>query len=55
MVDPLADTDAFLSSMERYAALGIELVEITPLVENPASWAGRLGERVVPRLADLSA
>ena len=53
MADPLADTDAFLSSMEDYAALGIDLVEVMPLVEDPAAWAGRLGERVVPRLAEL--
>ena len=53
MVDPVADPDAFLTSMEQYAALGIELVEVMPLVEDPAAWAAELGERVVPRLAEL--
>jgi len=53
MADPLADPDGFLRSMEPYAALGIELVEITPLVEDPAAWAGRLGHKVVPGLAQL--
>jgi len=53
MVDPVADPDAFLTSMERYAALGIELVEVMPLVEDPAAWVAELGERVVPRLAEL--
>jgi hypothetical protein len=53
MADPLADPDGFLRSMEPYAALGIELVEITPLVEDPAAWAGRLGDKVVPGLAQL--
>jgi F420-dependent oxidoreductase-like protein len=53
MTDPVADPDAFLTSMERYADLGIELVEVMPLVEDPASWAAELGERVVPRLAEL--
>jgi len=53
MVDPLVDTDAFLRSMESYAALGIDLVEITPLVEDPVAWAARLGDRVVPGLAQL--
>lgn len=53
MGDPLADVDAFLGSMEQYAALGIELVEVMPLVEDPAAWAERLGREVVPRLADL--
>ncbi len=53
MVDPLVDTDAFLRSMESYAALGIDLVEITPLVEDPVAWAARLGDRVVPGLLQL--
>jgi F420-dependent oxidoreductase-like protein len=53
MVDPLVDTDAFLRSMESYAALGIDLVEITPLVEDPVAWVDRLGDRVVPGLAQL--
>ncbi len=53
MVDPLADTDAFLRTMEPLAALGIELIEITPLVEDPVAWAERLGDRVVPGLAEL--
>jgi len=53
MTDPVADPDGFLASMEEYAALGISLVEVMPLVEDPATWAARLGESVVPRLADL--
>ena len=55
MVDPLGDVDGFLSTMERYAALGIDLVEVMPLVEDPVAWAGRLGELVVPRLSELGA
>ncbi len=53
MADPLTDVDGFLASMERFAGLGIGLVEVTPLVEDPVAWAGRLGEQVVPRLAGL--
>jgi F420-dependent oxidoreductase-like protein len=53
MVDPMTDVDGFLSSMETYAALGVDLVEVMPLVEDPVAWAGRLGEQVVPRLAEL--
>lgn len=53
MTDPLQDVDGFLATMERYAALGVELVEVMPLVEDPVAWAGRLGEEVVPRLAEL--
>jgi len=55
MADPLSDVDGFLASMEEYAALGIDLVEVMPLVEDPVSWAERLGELVVPRLAELGA
>ena len=53
MADPLNDVDGFLASMERYAALGIQLVEVMPLVEDPVAWASRLGEQIVPRLAEL--
>jgi F420-dependent oxidoreductase-like protein len=53
MTDPLSDVDGFLATMERYAALGVGLVEVMPLVEDPVAWAGRLGEEVVPRLAGL--
>ena len=48
MVDPLADVDGFLASMEQYAALGIEMVEVMPLVEDPVAWVTRLGERSCP-------
>ncbi len=51
--DPLADVDAFLASMEGYAKLGIDLVEVMPLVPDPAAWVEQLGEQVVPKLADL--
>ena len=53
MADPLADVDGFVASMEPYAALGVDLVEVTPLVEDPVAWAERLGDAVVPRLAEL--
>ncbi len=51
--DPLDDVDAFVSTMERYAALGIELVELMPPGPDPAGWVAHLGEEVVPKLADL--
>jgi alkanesulfonate monooxygenase SsuD/methylene tetrahydromethanopterin reductase-like flavin-dependent oxidoreductase (luciferase family) len=53
MTDPVADPDGFLASMEAYARLGVRLVEVMPLVEDPVLWAARLGELVVPRLAEL--
>jgi F420-dependent oxidoreductase-like protein len=53
MQDPLLDEDAFVAGMEEYAKLGVGLVEVMPLVPDPASWVARLGERVVPALRDL--
>ncbi len=53
MQDPLVDEDAFVAGMEEYAKLGVGLVEVMPLVPDPASWVARLGERVVPALRDL--
>jgi F420-dependent oxidoreductase-like protein len=48
MADPLADVDGFLASMEEYAALGVAMVDV-----DPVSYVTRLGEEVVPRLAEL--
>ncbi|WP_214105129.1 LLM class F420-dependent oxidoreductase [Acrocarpospora catenulata] len=53
--DPLADTDAFLAEMERYAAIGIDHVQLVPSTSDPVAFAGQLGERVIPRLADITA
>jgi F420-dependent oxidoreductase-like protein len=51
--DPLEDVDGFISSMAEYAGLGIELVELMPMGPDPAGWVAQLGERVVPKLAEL--
>jgi len=53
MSDPLGDTDGFLASMEEYAALGIQMVDVMPLVEDPVAFVSRLGDEVVPRLAEI--
>ncbi len=52
-LDPAADPDAFLSAMAEYAALGIDLVTIYPLTEDPVAWTTTVVQDVVPRLADL--
>jgi F420-dependent oxidoreductase-like protein len=52
--DPLADTDAFLAEMERYAALGIDHVQFAPPASDPVGFTEQLGERVIPRLAEIS-
>jgi len=51
--NPLDDIDGFLRSMEEYAKLGIELVEIMPLVPDPAAWVTEIGQAVVTRMAEL--
>jgi F420-dependent oxidoreductase-like protein len=53
--NPLDDLDAFLASMEEYAALGIQQVELMPPGPDPVAWVTELGERVVPKLAQVGA
>ena len=49
----LDDADAFLSTMEQYAAIGIDLVTTAPSDPDPAAWVARTTAAVVPRLATL--
>lgn len=49
----LEDADAFMASMDEYAKLGIQLVELTPRVADPADWVGRVTEQLVPLLDEL--
>jgi len=51
--DPVAETDAFLSSMEEYAALGISLVTLVPPTDDPVGWTTSVCEDVLPRLATI--
>ena len=53
--NPLDDVDAFLAGMEEYARLGVELVEVVPRGPDPVGFVSELAEKVVPRLAGLSA
>jgi hypothetical protein len=53
MIDPLSDIDGFLAAMEEYAALGLQMVEVMPLAEDPVAYVTRLGEEVIPRLAEI--
>ncbi len=52
-INPVDDVDGFLAAMEPYARMGVELVEIPPQGKDPAGMVARLGEKVVPRLAEL--
>jgi esterase/lipase superfamily enzyme len=51
--DPLADVDAFLSSMEEYAKLGISVVGLMPNVDDPAAYVAEVCDKVVPRLSEI--
>jgi F420-dependent oxidoreductase-like protein len=51
--DPFGDPDGFVTAMQEYARLGIDLVEIMPIGPDPAAMVAGLGDKVVPRLADL--
>jgi F420-dependent oxidoreductase-like protein len=51
--DPINDPDGFLASMERYAALGVDLVELVPVGPDPAAYVSKLGDTVIPRLAAI--
>ena len=51
--DPLTDVDGFIASMEQYARLGVDLVEVVPRSSDPVAEVMRLGEEVVPRLEQL--
>ena len=51
--DPLEGVDGFLSAMDEYAVLGIAQVWLSPPGPDPAAWVARVGEHVVPKLAQL--
>ena len=52
-LDPVADQDAFLTAMGEYAALGIDLVTLVPMAEDPVAWTTTVVEDVLPRLAEV--
>lgn len=55
-VNPFEDLDAYLKTTEQYAELGIEMVNAGPLPGNPdpVGFIRRLGDDVVPRLAEIA-
>jgi F420-dependent oxidoreductase-like protein len=53
--DPVGDLDDYLKTMESYAALGIDLINVGPLPGNPdpVGFIRRLGDEVVPKVAEI--
>ncbi|HWI22499.1 MAG TPA: LLM class F420-dependent oxidoreductase, partial [Baekduia sp.] len=53
MGDPLDDVDGFLSSMEQYAALGVDQIWVGARTGALAAWTEAFMAKVQPRLADI--
>lgn len=53
--DPFADVDGYLKRLERYAELGIEMINIGPVpgTSDPVGWIQRFGDELMPRLAQI--
>ena len=53
--DPFEDTSGYLRTVERYAELGVEMINAGPLPGNPdpVGFVRRLGDELVPRLAEI--
>jgi F420-dependent oxidoreductase-like protein len=55
LVDPFEDTDEYLKTVQRYAELGVELINVGPLPgdPDPVGYIRRLGDELAPRLAEI--
>jgi F420-dependent oxidoreductase-like protein len=55
VVDPFKDIDGYLKTAERYAELGIEMINAGPVPGNPdpVGFIRRLGDELIPRLAEI--
>jgi F420-dependent oxidoreductase-like protein len=51
--DPLNDHAAFMSSMEEYAEMGIDVVIVMPIDPEPTAWVEKVTEKCVQKLAEL--
>jgi F420-dependent oxidoreductase-like protein len=53
--DPFADVDGYLKLLERYAELGIEMINIGPVpgTPDPAEFVKRFGDELMPRVSGI--
>lgn len=53
--DPFEDTSEYLKTVERYAELGVEMINVGPVPGNPdpVGFVRRLGDELVPRLTEI--
>jgi F420-dependent oxidoreductase-like protein len=56
LADPFEDTDGYLKTVERYAGLGVDMINVGPLPGNPdpVGFIRRLGDELVPRIAQIA-
>jgi F420-dependent oxidoreductase-like protein len=56
LVDPFEDTDGYLKTTERFAELGVEMINVGPFPGNPdpVGFIRRLGDEFIPRLAQIA-
>lgn len=54
-LDPFEDSDTYLKTVERYAAQGIEMINVGPLPGNPdpVGFIRRYADQVMPKLAGI--
>jgi hypothetical protein len=54
-VNPFADLDGYLKTVERYGELGVDMVNAGPFPGNPdpVAFIRRLGDEVIPKLAQI--
>jgi F420-dependent oxidoreductase-like protein len=55
LTDPFADIDGYLKRLERYAELGIEMINIGPVpgTPDPAGFVRRFGDELMPKVAEI--
>ncbi len=49
----LDDPTQFLRTMEEYAAIGVDRIEVTPRADDPAVWVAKFAAQVVPAMSQL--
>jgi F420-dependent oxidoreductase-like protein len=56
VADPFEDTDGYLKTTERFAELGVEMINVGPFPGNPdpVGFIRRLGDELIPRLAQIA-
>ena len=55
LADPFADIDGYLKRLERYAELGIEMINIGPVpgTPDPVGFVRRFGDELMPKVSGI--